>query len=201
MTGKAPDLLATTARLLRDIRTARSRPDALDELFDRMYPHLRRLAAHILSRRARGRPDVSATTLVHSACARLMKGDLLAEDRRHSFRLFCKAMDREWIDRIRHDVAKKRGGGLRRELLRDAIATDAPDYAAYIDLREALAELTLADSDAAEVVRLRYYCGATLEETAEIMGRTLAIVRRDWAYAKSWLRERLDSDAAARAPS
>lgn len=190
MQNEHDPILSTISHLLIEVRDAR--PGAMDDLFKRVYPDLRRLANHILDRRARGHRAVSATTLVHSACARLMKPDALhVQDRRHFFRLFCRAMENEWIDRVRRSLAFKRGGNLQKEALIDLPCECSSDAAEFLDLRAALAELNKVDADAAEVANLRYYCNATLEETAEIMGCSFATVRRNWSYAKSWLHERL----------
>lgn len=183
-------LLSTVSDLLRHVRNAR--PGSLDQLFDHVYPDLKRLAGRILDRRARGHRSVSATTLVNGACVRLLKADALrAEDRRHFFRLFCRAMENEWIDRARHDLALKRGGKRVRESLDDVILEPSPASSAFLDLRDSLAEFARVDPEAAEVVHLRYYCNATLKDTAQIMGCSLATVRSNWDYAKSWLLERL----------
>lgn len=187
----------TIAVLLREVRDAR--PGALEDLFNRVYPDLKRLAQHILARRDRGR-RVSATTLVHDACTRLLRADQIrAEDRRQFFGLFCRAMENEWADRARRALAQKRGGGQAHVPLDEAIDDPTDARTDRLDLHDALREFGTHDPEAAEVVRLRYFCGATLEQTAELMNLPVATVRRNWTYAKSWLHERLSrsDDGAA----
>lgn len=188
-------LESTITHLLQAVRDAH--PGAMDALFERVYPDLKRLARHILDRRARGNRSISATTIVHGACARMIGGAVLAaEDRRHFFRLFCRAMEHEWVDRARRAMSIKRGGKKRRESLSAEITQPSPDTSAYLDLQEALTDLKQVDPDAAELVNLRYYCNATLEGAAEIMGCSFATARRNWTYAKSWLHRRLSDGEA-----
>ena len=180
----------TITALLDQIRAGEA--GALDRLFNLVYPDLKRLANNILAHRAKGPNIPSVTTLVHDACTRLLDRDALdAQNRRHFFRLFCRAMEDEWVERARHDLAQKRQPKGVRESLTDlelgVVQTDVD----FMHLRTALGDLALSDSEAAEVVALRFYCGATLEETAEIMGSSVAIVRRNWSYAKAWLHDRL----------
>lgn len=190
MSAGQPAIEETVTLLLRRVRDAE--PGALDQLFERVYPDLKRVARHVLRYQRAGQRALSATTLVHDACVRLLRDErVTANDRRHFFRLFCCAMEREWVDRVRRNRAVKRGGGRVPEELREDALAGALGGDDFLDLREALAELEARDPAAAEVVRLRYYCGATLEDTAEVTGVSLAVVRRDWTYAKSWLHERL----------
>lgn len=180
----------TITTLLGQVRAGQD--GALDRLFHLVYPDLKRLAHHVLSHRAQGPNFPSATTLVHDACTRLLDRDALdAQNRRHFFRLFCRAMEDEWVERARHDLAQKRQPkGLRESLTDLEIGIDDADVD-FLQLQKALSDLWSQDAEAAEVVALRFYCGTTLEETAEIMGSTVAIVRRNWSYAKAWLHDRL----------
>lgn len=183
----------TITSLIRKVRAGDRA--ALDKLFKLVYPDLKRLARKILSQRSRGANMPNATTLVHDACHRLIERDALdAESRRHFFRLFCRAMEDEWVERARHDLARKRRAPGVREPLSDVVAEIRPPGIEFPELREALQELGRHDAEAAEVVALRFYCGASLKEAATLMGSTLAIVRRNWSYAKAWLHERLTRD-------
>lgn len=188
---------SSITELLRVVRSGD--PQAREELFRRVYPELKRLAGHLLSRRAKGVAPMNATTLVHDACRRLLERHTLdAADRREFFWVFCRAMEDEWTERARADLAIKRGGDRHRVQMTDDPAEFQPDALQYLDLKQALTELRQHDPGAAEVVNLRFYCAAGLEECAEILGCTLADVRRDWAYAKSWLHSRLaQTDATA----
>ncbi len=168
---------------------------ALEDLFHRVYPDLKRLARSIVARRAKGPNTPSATTLVQDACRRIFeKESLNAESRRQFFRLFCRAMEDEWVERARHDLANKRRPKGAREPLTDFAHEAGTGEIDFAHLRQAVAELAIVDADAAEVVTLRFYCATTLQETADVMGSTLAVVRRNWSYAKAWLHEQLARD-------
>lgn len=194
MPGKKEDSSSAITLLLQEVRAGNG--NALNRLFQLVYPDLKRLAQSILARRAHGPNTPKATTLVQDACRRLLERDALdAVNRRHFFRLFCRAMEDEWVERARHDMAIKRHAKGKREPLTDFVADLHPASIDYSDLREALGELALIDAEAAEVVALRFYCATTLRDTADIMGCTLAIVRRNWSYAKAWLHERLTHEA------
>jgi RNA polymerase sigma-70 factor, ECF subfamily len=87
--------------------------------------------------------------------------------------------------------AQKREGGLTRVTFRDLnVATDAPELD-LLALEEAMTALGRVDERFTRVIELRYFAGCTLEEIAEITGRSLASVKRDWAYARAWLFERM----------
>lgn len=168
---------------------------ALDRLFHHVYPELKRLAASVLAHRASGPNSPNATTLVHQACVRLLLRDALdATNKRHFFGLFCRAMEDEWVELARHDLAKKRKPTGTREELTDFAAEIRMPTMEFDDLRLALSELAKHDSEAAELVSLRFYCAASLQEAAEITGTSVASVRRNWNYAKAWLHERLTRD-------
>jgi RNA polymerase sigma factor (TIGR02999 family) len=97
----------------------------------------------------------------------------------------------EW--RRRH--AKKRGGGRSRADLLEFGADDDSIRADVLDLRDALTELAVHDPAGARLINLRFFAGRTLEEAAEIVGCTFATARRDWEYARAWLRERLSGSS------
>jgi RNA polymerase sigma factor (TIGR02999 family) len=179
----------TITHLLRQARMGHQ--PAVDELFDKVYQQLKRLARGQLAGQV-GDRRLEVTSLVHAACHKLMrKGPLDAEDRRHFFFLFGRAMQDVLAEEARHDLAQKRGGGRRRVPLAEFEADSDTFAADILDLRQALDELRRHDPNGAQIVMLRYFCGLTLEETAETMECTLAAVRRDWDYARAWLHERM----------
>lgn len=163
---------------------------AANELFERVYDDLRRLArgkyGHVPGRGLEG------TALVNAACERLLGRDALnAEDRRHFFFLLGRAMHDVLVEEARARAAEKRGGDRRQVPLVDFAADGASHTFEMLDLHAALEELRRADPDAAQVVSLRFFGNRTLEEAAEMMGVTFAVARRHWDYAKAWLSERL----------
>lgn len=164
---------------------------ATDALIERVYGELKVVAlGHIA--RSRQRANLDATNLVHAAFEQLLKRERLgAEDRRHFFFLFGRAMRDVLVDEARREDAAKRGGGRRRVPLADFTLDGSTDRWGFIDLHEALTALSVVDPDGARVAELRYFGGRSLEETAEIMGCSVFRVRDHWKYARAWLAERL----------
>jgi RNA polymerase sigma factor (TIGR02999 family) len=142
------------------------------------------------------RPDhtLQATALVHEAYARLVGRDGGREvawaGRAHFFHAAAEAMRRILIDHARARAGAARGGGRRRVPLdvadvADLAARDDPE--AILALDEAVAGLEKQDPDAAAVVRLRFYAGLSVEETAQALGTSPRTVKRDWAFARAYL--------------
>jgi RNA polymerase sigma factor (TIGR02999 family) len=176
----------TVTNLLRQIRAGDVR--AQERLFRLVYQDLRRLAqSQINAMRFRG--DFEGTSLANAACGRLLEdGVIEAEDRRHFFFLLARAMRDVLIDEIRRGEAARRGGGAATLPLVEMIADRAPADVAWV--HEAVDRLLEADPQAGRVVLLRFYAERTIEETAELLDISVAMVRREWDYAKAWLRER-----------
>lgn len=167
-------------------------PSAAEKLLPLVYDELRKLAAQKLAEEAPGQ-TLQATALVHEAYLRLVKpaGDPAAEPhwdgRRHFFAAAAEAMRRILINRARDRGRLKRGGGWRRLRLEhvNLSLSDPPEE--LLLLNDALDQLAQEDPVCAELVKLRFFAGLTLEEAA----RTLGVVRRTadryWAFARSWL--------------
>ena len=165
-------------------------PHAAKQLLPLVYDELRRLAA---ARMAGERPDhtLDATALVHEAYIRLVGGENRStwEHRRQFFSAAADAMRRVLIDHARAGRARKRGGD-RERVEFDQIADPAGGVAIdWLVIDDALSQLTLEDAAAAELVRLKLYAGVSVDEAAEILGRSRAAAYRDWAFARAWLRE------------
>jgi RNA polymerase sigma factor (TIGR02999 family) len=163
-------------------------PRAAAELLPLVYDELRRLAADKLGRESPGQ-TLQATALVHEAYLRLVGGEQPREwnGRAHFFAAAAEAMRRILVDRARHKKSLRRGGGLARaELREDAVAgPEAWDEVLAVD--EALAGLAAADPKAAELVKLRYFTGLSVDETAQALNMSPRSVDRLWAYARAWL--------------
>jgi RNA polymerase sigma factor (TIGR02999 family) len=163
-------------------------PRAAAELLPLVYDELRRLAADKLGRESPGQ-TLQATALVHEAYLRLVGGEQPREwnGRAHFFAAAAEAMRRILVDRARHKKSLRRGGGLvRAELREDAVAgPEALDEILAVD--EALAGLAAADPRAAELVKLRYFAGLSVDETAQALNLSPRSVDRLWAYARAWL--------------
>jgi RNA polymerase sigma factor (TIGR02999 family) len=163
-------------------------PHAAEQLLPLVYDELRRLAAEKMARERPGQ-TLQATALVHEAYARLVDADPGRQwnGRGHFFAAAAEAMRRILVENARRKRGPKQGGGLRRVNL-DEAASYAPEPADDIlSLNEALDRLACEDPRKAELVRLRYFTGLSVQEAAEVLGISRATADRYWAYAKVWL--------------
>jgi RNA polymerase sigma factor (TIGR02999 family) len=164
-------------------------PRAAAELLPVVYDELRKLAA---ARMAEERTDhtLQPTALVHEAYLRLVGGDPGRpwNGRGHFFAAAAEAMRRILVDAARRKRTARHGGGRQRVELADIErAVPEPDLD-LVALDEALARLAHTDPRKAELVKLRFFVGLTIEQAAQVLGISTATADNDWAYAKSWLR-------------
>jgi RNA polymerase sigma factor (TIGR02999 family) len=163
-------------------------PQAAHRLLPLVYDELRRLAAHRLTSEAPGQ-TLQATALVHEAWLRLVgEGNEQRWDSRgHFFAAAAEAMRRILVENVRRKRSLKRGGGRAREEL-DELKLAAPEPVEdLLALDEALDKLASKDPVKAELVKLRYFAGMTIEEAAAALGISDATAKRYWTYARSWL--------------
>ena len=162
---------------------------AASRLLPLVYDELRKLAAQKMSREASGQ-TLQATALVHEAWLRL-GGDQQPQwqNRAHFFAAAAEAMRRILIDNARRKKALRHGGHAERVNL----DLDSLELAAGMDddqllaLHEALDRLTAHDAVKAELVKLRFFAGLTIEEAAKVLGLSEPTAKRYWAYARAWL--------------
>jgi len=160
---------------------------AVDELFPLVYQELRQLAAQRMSKELPGQ-TLQATALVHEAYLRLVGGEEQQwSSRRHFFSAAAEAMRRILVDNARRKRSLKHGGGRKRiKLDKAAIANDtATDE--LIALDEALEKLSKKDKAKADLVKLRYFAGLTIEQAAELLDISVTTAKRYWAYSRAWL--------------
>jgi RNA polymerase sigma factor (TIGR02999 family) len=161
--------------------------EAREALMPLVYNELRQLAASHL-RRERSDHTLQATALVHEAYLRLVEQDHVNwQNRHHFFGAAANLMRRVLVDHARAHVAEKRGSGLPKVALTEAIVMSQEQPAELLALDESLTRLAALDPQQGRVVELRVFAGLTVEETAEILGVSTATVKRDWAVAKAWL--------------
>ena len=169
-------------------------PLAADKLLPLVYEQLRKLAAARLTHEKPGQ-TLQATALVHEAYLRLVgPGEEQTFDHRgHFFAAAAEAMRRILVEKARHKKSLKAGGQQKRlELSRIDDDNKGPEPN-ILALNEALERLEIQDPRAAELVKLRFFVGMTILESAEVLGVSAATAKKDWAYAKTWLRaEMLD---------
>jgi RNA polymerase sigma factor (TIGR02999 family) len=172
-------------------------PHAAEQLLPLVYDELRQLATAKLAQEKPGQ-TLQATALVHEAYLRLVGADpkLPWDSRGHFFAAAAEAMRRILLNRARDKQRLKRGGGRKRlDLDQIEIAQDTEDDQ-LLALDEALAQLTVEDPGAAQLVNLRFFAGLTLKEAAASLGLALRTAERQWTYARAWLYARLRQDDA-----
>ena len=160
-----------------------------------MYDELRKLAAGRIAAEKPGH-TLQATALVHEAYLRLVGGEQLWNGRGHFFAAAAEAMRRILVDAARRKGRLRRGGDRGRVDL-DDLAVAAPESGDdLLALDEALVQLTAADPQAAELVKLRYFAGLTVPQAAAALGVSPRTADFLWAYAKSWLLQRIEADGS-----
>ena len=166
---------------------------ARDELRPMVYAELRRRAAAHL-RRERPGHTLRPTDLIHETYLRLCAQNAGFKNRDHFFGVASRLMRRVLVDHARARSAAKRGKALRVTLADDMAVASAP--VDFLELDAALDELAVLDEREAQVVELRFFGGLTLQETARVLGISLATAKNDWAHAKAWLFARLVSGSS-----
>jgi len=177
--------MSEVTRVLQQLEHGESQ--AAEALLPLVYDELRRLAQWQMSREKPGQ-TLQATALVHEAWLRLVgDGNDRWEGRRHFFAAAAEAMRRILIDSARRKQSVRHGGGMQRmELGELQVAAGAPDEE-LLAVDEALNAFAAHDPRKAELVKLRYFVGLTLEEAANTLGLSERTAKRDWAYARAWL--------------
>ena len=164
-------------------------PQAAEGLLPLVYDELRKLAAQKLAQEKPGQ-TLQATALVHEVYLRLVDTEKVQswDSRGHFFAAAAEAMRRILVENTRRRGRLKRGGGrARTELLEaDLVVDDPPDEVLAVD--EALERLAAEDRQAAELVKLRYFAGLSVEEAAQALGLSRATAYRHWTYARAWVR-------------
>lgn len=168
---------------------------ALDRLLPLVYAELRKVARRCLHGERREH-TMQTTGLVHEAYLRLVQSNRVQwRDRAHFFALTSQLMRRVLIDEARKRAVNKRGGGLTRVALDDVLVAVAEPSVDLMALDEALSHLTALAPRKARIVEMRFFGGLTIEETAEVLGVSTDIVKREWRTAKLWLSRELTTAA------
>jgi RNA polymerase sigma factor (TIGR02999 family) len=167
--------------------------DARDELIPLVYKELRKMAG---ARMARERPGqtLQPTALVHEAFLRLFGKDKPNwENRGHFFGAAAEAMRRILIERARSKARLMRGGDRQRVELESGTGRSEPSPLEVLAVDEALTRLEAIDERMAQVVKLRYFAGLTLEEVAAALDVSLSSVNRLWSASRAWLQNELQT--------
>ena len=167
-------------------------PQAASQLLPLVYDELRKLAAQKLAHETPGQ-TLDATALVHEAYLRLIGSGEAPhwDNRRHFFAAAAEAIRRILLDRARDKHRLKRGGGWKRIQLDslDLQVDEPPDDLPALD--EALEKLAVEEPLCAELVKLRFYAGLSLDDTASALGIARRTADRYWAFARAWLYDEL----------
>jgi RNA polymerase sigma factor (TIGR02999 family) len=163
-------------------------PQAAEQLLPLVYKELRQLAAHKLAQDRPGQ-TLQATALVHEAYLRLVDTEKVQhwDSRGHFFAAAAEAMRRILIDQARRKRRPKHGGDHQRVDWDQALALAEVPPDALLSLDEALNKFAAAEPAKAELVKLRYFAGRSLDEAAQLLGISRATAKRWWAFARAWL--------------
>ena len=157
-----------------------------DLLMSAVYAELRRIAGAKMAREQPGH-TLQATALVHEAWLRL--GEQTFGNRAHFFAAAAEAMRRILVERARRKIAAKHGAGAEHcDFAELEIAAPHENDDELLAVHEGLEEFARHDARKAELVKLRYFAGLTFEEAADVLGVSVITAKRDWAYARAWLR-------------
>ena len=178
--------MADVTRILSAIKEGD--PQAAEQLLPLVYDELRKLAAQKMAQEQPGR-TLQATALVHEAYLRLVDVSQARHwgSRGHFFAAAAEAMRRILIENARRKGRQRHGGDHKRGKLCDFNVVGLPLDDEVFDLDEALTQLADHEPRSAELAKLRFFAGLTLDETALALDISLRTAKRDWAYARAWL--------------
>jgi RNA polymerase sigma factor (TIGR02999 family) len=160
---------------------------AADQLLPLVYQELRQLAAHRMTHEPPGH-TLQPTALVHEAWLRLVKDNQRTwQNRAHFFGAAAEAMRRILVERARRKRAQRHGGGQRRVDIDEIEIATAGEDDQLLAIHDALDKFAAQDHAKAELVKLRYFVGMTIAETAQCLGISEPTAKRYWVYARAWL--------------
>jgi RNA polymerase sigma-70 factor (ECF subfamily) len=176
--------------LLDRLRTGDTQ--AFEALVSLTYVELRKIAGALM-RTYRSGYTLQPTALVNEAWLRLANGDARWENRAHFFGAAARAMRQVLVSYARQRSAIKRAGGLVRVTFNDPGMPPATHDLDIDKLDDAMTALGHVDPELLQVMELRYFAGRSLTEIADLMGCSLATVKRRWTYARAWLYDYMSS--------
>ena len=165
--------------------------EAGERLLPFVYQELKR-NARFLMLRERSDHTLQPTALVHEAYLKLIDQQQVEwQNRAQFFALSAQIMRNILVDYARKNMAGKRGGGARKISLEDVITQSTERAEELVVLDEALQELAKFDARKSRIIELRYFGGLNLEEIEEVVGISIATIRRDMRFAEAWLYKRM----------
>lgn len=162
--------------------------EALDVLFSLTYGELRRIASRVLG--SRGPATLTPTSLVNEAWFKLARSPAVAQTSPlHFKRIAARAMRQVLVETARRRMAQVRGSGAIQVVFDEQLMSGSgvPDGKDVLALDAALEELTRISPRQAKLVEGRFFGGLDFDESAKLLGVSLATVKRDWRYARAWL--------------
>jgi RNA polymerase sigma factor (TIGR02999 family) len=183
-------LMSDVTRILNAIE--RGDPHASEQLLPVVYDELRKLAAARMAQEAPGQ-TLQATALVHEAYLRLVGGDADQHwgSRAHFFAAAAEAMRRILIENARRKGRIKHGGGQKRIALERLSLASAAEPDELLILDDALSKLSREEPDAAQLIKLRFFAGMSVEEAAQTLRISRSSAYEHWTYARAWLQHEI----------
>jgi RNA polymerase sigma factor (TIGR02999 family) len=164
---------------------------AANQLMELVYGDLHRIAAREM-RRERGEHTLQTTAVLHEAYLRIFRSEPVeCKDRAHFYAVAAQQLRRVLLDHARRAHREKRGGGIVKLSLWESDVGALGLDERLLALDEALARLENLDPRAAKVVELRFFGGLTEADAAEVLDISVATLKRDWDFAKTWLASQL----------
>ena len=187
MAGESQEL----TRLLQDWRAGDQA--AANEIIARVYPDLKRLARHYMQDERAGH-TLQPTALVHELFLKLMAGEPVDwQNRAHFLAVAAQQLRRMLIDHARAIHAARRGGGQLKLSLQDVEGWMGKSEEDLLALNQALEKLEKLAPRCSRLIELRFFGGLKEQEAAEVLGISLATLKRDWTFARAWLIGQLES--------
>lgn len=169
---------------------SRDGPVAFEKLLAIVHDELRIMARDQMARE-RFDHTLQPTALVNELYVRLVRQEPTFENRAHFFGAAAEAMRRILVDHARKRAAQKRGGDRDRVTFHDLQVESCDPRIDLLALDDALTALADYDTRLAQIVRLRYFAGFSIEQVAESLSVSPATIKRDWSYARAWILERM----------
>jgi RNA polymerase sigma factor (TIGR02999 family) len=184
-------------RILSEVE--QGNPHAAEQLLPLVYDELRKLAAQKLASEKPGQ-TLQATALVHEAYLRLVDAAKTQhwDSRGHFFAAAAEAMRRILVESARKKKRQRHGGGRRRVDLQEAVSLADSPQDDLLALDEALTRLAAREPAKAELVKLRYFAGLSIDEAADLMRISRTTAKRYWVFARAWLLAEIGDAEAAR---
>ena len=165
---------------------------ALEKLVPLVYDELHQIASRLLIHRSP--QTLQSTDLVNEAYLRLAsKASVMWQDRTHFFAVSARIIRCVLVDHARARATSKRGGDVITLTVNISAASSEPREVDLLALDEVLERLAQFDAKQARIVELRFFAGLSIEETAEVLGVSPALVKRDWAMARRWIYKELSA--------